>query len=133
MPNFGKWFGTGRILTKWRGDQFRSQTWGAVINDQVVNITIDRQDSETQTHSFLEPQPVRIDMAGTPNERELSGMGGAVARQKVLVVGYKNHKQIPNTDIQRGDRFFFNDRNYEVIAIEDHFDDRLLAIAETTQ
>jgi hypothetical protein len=47
-------------------------------------------------------------------------------------MGYKDHPTIPNTDLQRADLFYFQNRQYEVQEIIDTLPGRLMFSMDLT-
>lgn len=87
----------------------------------------------------LHPQVVRIEVVqnirGTSEQRDAMV---ATTKQYTVILGYKDHPTIPNTDIRRADTFFYkpsdqaNARQYEVVEYIDTVPGRLLMSCELT-
>lgn len=76
------------------------------IADRPSTIVVSR-DIQGVTTQLL-PQTVRIEVLQNPREsNELRDALIAISKQYVVVIGYKDHPTIPNTDIQRADQFFY--------------------------
>jgi hypothetical protein len=58
---------------------------------------------------------VRIEFLSRPREMETAG--GQTVIVDTLVLGYKGHPSIDETDLQRGDRFGVAGQQYEVMVI----------------
>lgn len=125
MANIDRWLnGRGRAGS-WLSKSHRASTTGNVIADKPVSITI------TRGATTLSAQTVRIDVLGwSIIERTLVDGLGVNSNQRVLVVGYKNHPTIADTNIQLGDTFPYEGKLFRVLKVEPGFTDRVLAIAE---
>jgi hypothetical protein len=83
------------------------------INDRPTSITIRR------AGEMLDAQTVRIEWSGYAREDEdadvavdaMPGVG------RLTVFGVRGHPTVPDTDIQRGDRFVVGAADVEVIAL----------------
>ena len=81
----------------------------------------------------LEPQTIRIEIVQSiRNANERVDAMVIIAAQYVVMVGYKDHPTIPNTDWQRDDTFFYQKRLYKVIELIDTVPGRSLASGELT-
>lgn len=81
----------------------------------------------------LDPQVVRIEVVQSIRDSgENRDAMVAISRQYVVLMGFREHPTIPNTNIQRGDTFYFQNRTYEVQEIIDTLPGRLMASADLT-
>ncbi len=97
-----------------------------------TRITITR-DAANNTTVTLAPQTVRLEInqnVRAANEQRDTQIMLEITEQYLVVMGYKDHPTIPNTDIRRGDRFFHQRRIYEVVELLDGIPGRLLASAK---
>lgn len=125
------WFSTSRLLDHWRGKEGRPGSVAQMIADEPFPISIVRENSTTNTTSTLTAQTVRIAQRGmTGTEAFLRSGVGVHSRQQVVVLGYRNHPTITDTDLRYGDRFAYNGKYYRVSLIEKDFPDRIIALAE---
>jgi hypothetical protein len=70
----------------------------------------------------LAPQTVRVEPDSlSTTEGTTSGRRGT---RRYVVFGYKDHPSIADTDIQRGDRFLFDNLMLEVITVIDQLGER---------
>ncbi len=74
---------------------------------------------------------MRLEPLSGPSES--SGANTSMSYAGVLIVGYKDHPTIANTNIQRGDRFKAGGQNYEVKQVLPDTPSRLLAFAEARE
>lgn len=109
----------------------------AMINQKPINIIVTREvtgDPE-QSHSVLAAQKVRLELAEElPYESPLNQQ--FENRYTVVVLGYKNHPTIADTDLRKGDLFQEETDPqgiYLVKTLVSSTEDRLLAIAVKTQ
>lgn len=120
------WFGASDLSSDWLGDKNRPYGVESIIADHPASIVIDGLGSRT-----VAAQTVRIDLAGLSASEALSmGANALLSKQRLVVLGYKNHPTITDTDLQRGDEFPYTGQRYRVIKVESHFTDRIIAIAE---
>lgn len=76
-------------------------------------------------------QQIRIEnIDNVPFERFGAGSTALVNGLRVLIIGYKNHPTVTDTDIQFGDRFAHEGQIFEVLSIETGYIDRVIAVAE---
>lgn len=81
----------------------------------------------------LEPQKVRLEVVQSIRDSgENRDAMVAISKQYVVIMGYKQHPTIPDTDLQRGDQFFFQNRMYEIQEIIDTLPGRLMASGDLT-
>lgn len=88
-------------------------TW-ARIQDRPTSITAIR------AGVALAAQTVRVEEA--PPSTRLTDAGGRVAQLSVTIFGVKDHPDdaVADTDVQAGDRFVVNNREYRVVAVVDY-------------
>ncbi len=110
MPNFDTWAGTdyaevldaeGRAAYAWRR-----------IQDRPTSITLTREGT-----GVLAAQDVRIESDNTVSDTTSTGTNTQTAIQKLTVFGVRDHATVPDTNIQRSDRFRINGVNYEVMSL----------------
>jgi hypothetical protein len=102
------------------------------IADRPTLIVIQR-DGANNTKTDLAPQTVRLDInqnVRAANELKDTQIMLELTEQYLIVMGYKDHPTIPNTDIRRGDRFYHQRRIYEITELLDGLPGRLLASAK---
>lgn len=103
----------------WGGGEAQPEAIAYVIDRKSVSITINRNGSD------LAAQTVRLEtMSG---QRQVAGPSGLVYLIDGMVLGYKGHATIANTDIKVGDRFSNNGQAFEVIAIAPGHTDNVTA------
>jgi hypothetical protein len=124
MPDINEWLGTSKPLSTWL-NVGRANDTALTIAQQSTSITVYRDGD------YLDAQTVRLDILGTPGERVGDNVRAAVVR--MLITGYKDHDTISDTDIQRGDRFEYEDQNFEVVQVWPGTVGRLMAVAEATE
>jgi hypothetical protein len=79
----------------------------------------------------LDPQTVRIEVSqGVHQAGEQRNVMVNTIMQYVVVIGYRNCPGYPDTDLERADRFFYQNRMYEVYDIIDTVPGRLLVSCE---
>lgn len=129
MPGYPSWIGQRGALRLWRTDN-NPRTAGVanMITDKPAVIVVIRQGVA------LTAQTVRVDVFGsTSSERMDMGNNALVNTQRVLVLGYRNHPTIADTDLQANDKFVFDNQSYRVVRVESAFTDRVEALAEATE
>lgn len=123
------WFATSRLIGAWRGAEGRPGSVAQMIADDPFVITVTRETSGVTT--TLAAQTVRIAQRGTTGTETFIRSGAGInTNQEVVVLGYKNHPTITDTNLLYGDRFAYNSKYYRVTLIERDFSDRLIALAE---
>lgn len=127
MPTYANWGSTRS--RDWRaGVNARPEGVNRMILDKPATITVLR-DGVAQS-----PQVVGIHVFGSSmNERQGMGSNALTNTQRVLVLGYRGHPTIANTDIQTQDEFAYDGHFYRVVAVEGGFVDRVEAVAEATE
>jgi hypothetical protein len=110
MPNIDTWLGTdysdvlnaeGRAALAWRR-----------IQDRPVSIVLAREGA-----GDLAAQTMRLESDNTVSDTTSSGTNMQTAIQKVTLFGVRDHATIPDTDIERSDRFRIDGVRYEVMAL----------------
>lgn len=99
-----------------------------LIADRPSLIVVTRRSPATGEEYQLPPQQVRLEIERSFAARDetRSKLGNAVSIQHVLVIGYRNHPTIPNTDLIRGDAFFHENEMWEIQSLIVTIPDRLL-------
>lgn len=127
--DISQWFGTSRVLDAWRGKEGRPGSVAQMIADDPFTITVTREAGGVT--STLTVQTVRIAQRGTHGTEAFLRAGvGFTSRQQVVILGYKNHPSVADTDLRYGDRFAYHGKYYTVTLIEKDFTDRLIALGE---
>ena len=96
------------------------------INDKPSEISILRND----TPPYLAAQTVRIEYSIA--EREVSGAGATTSVRGVTVFGVQGHATVPDTDIERGDKFAFAGERYQVRSVDKTLVGEIQAISPNT-
>lgn len=118
-------------IDAWAGNTFPLEDWldiddavdtARIVSDKSVSITVVRNGVEQDA------QTVRIEEAG--RGRSYQSEAGETARADVVILGYKDHPNINDTDIQRGDRFAYEGQGYEVVMVIPGLPDSLQAYAK---
>jgi hypothetical protein len=92
-----------------------------------------KRDLGDGTYITLEPQTVRLEVVQSIRDSgENRDAMVAISKQYVVAMGYRSHPTIPNTDVQRGDTFYFQNRVYEVQEIIDTLPGRLMFSTDLT-
>ena len=125
MTRFDTWLGTDNGLRTWYGDKSRAASVGNIILDKSASITIERELNGVV--STISAQTVRIDTISNAREAGYMFDTGLVSSQTLVLLGYKNHATVTDSNILTGDRFVLDGRKYEVTKVESSFTDRLLA------
>lgn len=125
MPDINTWLGGTPALATWRDDVDRAYDTERTITAKSASITITRAGVAQAAQTVrLEPQ------SGGSDAR---GQNATVSNAGVLIVGYKDHPTITDTDIRRGDRFFYAGQMYTVTQAMPDVPNRLLATAEASE
>lgn len=123
MPSFNGWL-TGALPFGWANPSIAVNV-GNIIADKSISIVVTRDGAQ------LAAQTVRLEQIGDPTQRKSDG--ALVGKSVVMVLGYKGHPTVTNTNLTRGDRFFYGGIIYEVIQVQPGYTDRLIAICEATR
>lgn len=109
MPDFGTWRNTHKqAINAARRAQY---AWGRILRDPVdIQLTRDRAANPPL-------QTVRISADNTSNE--VNGAAGVSSTRSVIIFGVRDHpdSDIPDTDIQRGDKFRLDGVHYRVVDV----------------
>lgn len=131
MSRFDTWLNTANRLPTWVGNKSRPASVTNIIADKPASIVIERMVNNVK--STLAAQTVRIDTLSGAKEAGILFDTGLISSQSLVILGYKGHPTIADTDMITGDRFLFSGRAYRVKKVEASFTDRLLAFAEEWQ
>lgn len=122
MPDIDAWAGNEFPLGGWLDDINASVDTARILQDKVSSIVLVRA-GVSQT-----AQSVRIeDLRNKP--RSYQTEAGETGLAEILILGYKNHPTITDTDVQRGDRFALDGASYRVVAVTPGLLDSLQAFA----
>lgn len=125
------WLGNAAPNAQPGNVESRGMDTARLIAQRPSIIVVSRKDPVTRNTIQLDPQTVRIEVSqGVTQGGEHRTIMLAVIQQYVVLVGYRNHPTIPDTDLLRADRFFYQDRMYEVYAVIDTVPGRLLVSCE---
>lgn len=105
MPDFDSYFGDTEAI---READRAVDAWSRINADATI-ITIIRDAAP------LSNQTVRVEFSGTGEEA--SSDAGRTGRQRCVIFGVVNHPSVTDTDIERGDRFAINKKQFEVISV----------------
>jgi len=122
MPSVDAWTGNSFPLSDWLDDVDRGVDTARLIADKPTSITVVRGGVEQAAQS------VRIEGLGRP--REVQTEGGQTAIADTLIIGYKGHPTLTDTDLQTGDRFAVGGVSYEIVAVLAGLSDCLQAYAK---
>lgn len=111
MPDINSWFTDKEAAGGWQedieGDARSVHFTHRIITAKPTIIEIQRNG---QT---LEPQTVRIEMTRIQPDVNV-GPAARESRANTVLIGYKGHPTIADTDIQVGDVFLLSDRRFRV-------------------
>lgn len=112
MPDFDSWVGTN--VTEVLNAEGRAALAWRRIQDRPSEIVLSREGV-----GDLDAQIVRIESDNTVTDQTSPGVNTITAVQKVTVFGVRDHADpfVPDTDIERSDRFRINGVRYEVMSI----------------
>jgi hypothetical protein len=128
MSLISQWLGSEHALADFL-NQDRAYDTARVIAAKSASIEVIRGGSKEDA------QTVRIEVLSSgalTNVFDRMGMNVSIGVMGILVIGYKSHPTISDTDLQRADRFKYLDEMYEVQLVINNIPDRLLAVAEVT-
>lgn len=92
-----------------------------------------KRDTGEGNYVTLPEQTVRIEVVQSIRDSgENRDAMVAISKQYVVMMGFRAHPTIPDTDLQRGDTFYFQNRVYQVQEIIDTLPGRLMASADLT-
>lgn len=83
-----------------------------VIKDKPSTIVISRVDGTT-----LSPQTVRIEQTRIQPDKDV-GRSGREVNANAVLIGYKGHPDIADTDVRVGDKFVLNGKRFEIRFIQ---------------
>ena len=122
VPSIDAWAGNTFPLGDWL-DVDDAVDAARLIQDKATSITVIR------SGTALDAQTVRIeDLTNRP--RSYESEAGQTGQADVVILGYKGHPTIDDTDLQRGDRFAVEGQGYEVVMVAPGFSDCLQAYAK---
>ena len=125
MPDFNAWTGDAVPLTGWTDDNDRAHDTARLIAAKSSSITVSRPSGA------LDAQTVRLEPAGSAGEA--SGTNMVISKAGIVIIGYKDHPTITDTNLRRGDRFLIAGQKYSVTQVLPDIPSRLLAIAEASE
>lgn len=123
MVNFSNWLGTDTVLPDGYN---RAELVGVRIQEKPTSIVIMRDGA-----ADLAAQTVRIEPMGYSSETE--GQINTPSQATLVIMGYKGHPTVADTNIRRGDRFVAHDVLYDVIEVVHSFTDRVVATARVSE
>lgn len=123
MPNFNAWMGDNPILGTWLDDVTDATGVAEIIAQKPTSITVQRQSGA------LSAQTVRLDLLSSVASDVNSGPV-TLGTMRVLLLGYRNHPTITDTNVQRGDTFAYDGQRYRVTQVDTTYRDRLQAVGE---
>lgn len=123
MPDFNAWMGNPPTLGGWLDDLTDAVGVAEMIAHKPVSITVQRQ------AGTLTAQTVRLDLLSSVASDTVSGPV-TLGIMRVLILGYRNHPTIADTDLKRGDIFAHDGQRYKITQIDTTYPDRLQAVGE---
>lgn len=133
MSAISQWLGSSDVLSDWL-DADRAYDTARKIAARTSSVAVIRDGVKQDA------QNVRIELLSSgmvANVFDREGYNLAVGQEAMLLIGYKSHPTITDTDLKRGDRFRYPDTAsgdwYEVNFIINNIPDRLLAVAEAKE
>lgn len=126
-------------MSTWLGADDRARDWHNADADRpasVAQMIADKPASITVVRDgvAMSAQTVRIDVFGSSSSERMSMGNNALSNvQRVLVLGYRNHPDIADTNIQANDHFKYDGRIYRVVKTEGGLTDRVEALAEESE
>lgn len=82
---------------------------------EIIGYKSDSTGTITRGSGTVAAQTVRLETLS--GDKQMMGTGGVVHQIGAMVLGYKGHPTIADTDLLPGDRFQVDEVNYEVIAV----------------
>ena len=107
----------------------RSYDIGRTIDDNPSYVSFIRS-VPPNSNITLPAQRMRIDFSTTGSESQDTTQNMKTVINQLIIVGYRNHPIIPDTNIQRSDRFTFGDNLYEIISLSTAIPGRIIAEAK---
>jgi hypothetical protein len=112
MPDINSWMTDKEAGGVWEssieGDNRSVHFTHRIIMDKPAVIVIQRKNGQE-----LAPQTVRIEMTRIKPDINV-GPGARESRSNTILIGYKGHPTIPDTDMQVGDRFAYGVKMFTV-------------------
>ena len=104
----------------------RSDDTLLLIAQKPTTVVFERMNTvaEGKGTKFLAPQTVRLELFHQGHER-----GNEIVRVEyryAVLIGVFNHPTVPNLDVQRKDRFFFDNHEWQVISLTTNWPYRIL-------
>lgn len=135
------WFSMSSGAKAWMNAQGRSVSVGNIIADDSISIVIRRRTAATQSGSVVTPasdttlpaQTVRIVTRRAPGERVATGDNALVKSQEYVLLGYKDHPTITDTDVHSDDTFAAYGQKWRVIKVEAGLPDHIEATIEAIE
>lgn len=127
--DFNAWLGSSFPLIAWRDDIDAAFDTAKVIAEKSVSIVV------TRAGVAQAAQTVRLEPLSTSAAIRM-GVTAETADLSILVIGYKSHPTLTDTDLRRGDRFYVVGdmaHTYLVQNVVTDVADRLLAVAEASR
>jgi hypothetical protein len=110
---------------------FAVDTWNTIL-ERPSTIIVTRGTASNTEYS-LEPQIVRVEVfQGVRQVGETRSEFINISKQYVIVIGIKDHPVIPDTNLKRGDTFFFDGLQWEIKDYVPTVPGRLLVSGEIT-
>lgn len=126
----------------WSGAAFPQRTPDVVQRAVDTAVTISERPSTVVVSRLVDgvtvqlpPQTVRIEVVQnvrTSNELRARTEGISIPEQYLVLMGYKDHPAIPDTDVQFADLIFYQGRMYEILELITTVPGRLLVSAMLT-
>ncbi len=125
MSRVSRWLGSLGAFESWR-DHDRTYDTSRSIAEKSMSIVVYRQGVA------LSAQTVRLELLGSQSQSEIAPtvISGNVA---MLIVGYRGHPTIADTNIRRGDWFWYDNQRYDVTQVLPETPQRFLALAEASE
>lgn len=124
MSRIDKWTGDAFPLGAW-DDHSQSVDAALIISDATTSITVKRG------ASTLSAQTVRVEDQSGKGRTWTSA--GVVYEIDALIIGYRNHPSIADTDLRPGDRFAVEGALYEIVGLVPGNPQSLQAYARTVR
>lgn len=111
-----RWAGSSRVNPQRGNTEERTFDTARLIAESPYTIIITRWNPITKLTFQLAPQIVRIELYHPTRGgiEAISPMMNELSIQNVVVIGYKDHPTIPNTDMMRGDQFLYQNLRYDI-------------------
>ncbi len=133
MNRADRWAGSAAPNPQRGNTEERGYDTARTIAARPFQIIIQRSVPGSDENVNLPPQVVRIEILQSARQAlELHNTMLAISRQYVVVMGFKDHPTIPDTDLKRADRFFYDNLEWEIIEFIPTIPGRLLVSAMAT-